>query len=89
MTNPILIKKNAIYAYATEIKEKGLALVVLDINKDDISGIRLLLSGNENFIMKESILLNEIDAQNLLYMETLPKFVIKELKQTYKKNLNL
>lgn len=81
------IEKNGIYAYTEQIKEKGLAIAVLDHNTEKVEGLRMLLDKAENFSMSYDAFCIECDKGFLAFVEILPKFVIKDLKKIYAANL--
>ena len=83
------IKKNAIYAVYgnSKIVEKGMALVVLDISEDDVHGLGVGIITPKNFKINKEQFLNEIEKGTYLFVEVLPKFVVKEMKGIYKNNL--
>jgi hypothetical protein len=70
----------------------GLSLLVLEEDKFEVSGIRLLPNGNENFIchidnfeklLHEGMIEEIVDEEN----GKIPKYIITIFKKQYKKNL--
>tara|TARA_R110000868_G_scaffold399978_1_gene674046 strand:- start:479 stop:760 length:282 start_codon:yes stop_codon:yes gene_type:complete len=84
------IEKNGIYAiygHADGIAKKGYAIVVLKIENDSVEGIRVGMDRPTNFKMSKDEFYKDMDENTLLFVEVLPKFVIKEMKGIYKINL--
>lgn len=84
----IVTEKNSIYAYTKNINDKGLALAVLDIDSKDVVGVQLLLNDTaKNFSITYNNFCEDQEKDILVFVEKLPKFVVKDLKKIYKANL--
>lgn len=79
------VKLYAIYSYVKDFQE-GLSLIVLQ-DTPKVEGVKLLLSGNCNFSMDKSHFLALLDSGAIVFMEQLPKFVIKDMKTIFNNNL--
>jgi hypothetical protein len=83
----VKIEKNGMYGFRKNLEQHGVSLVVLEIEGEEVRGMRLLLKGNENFVMKKDAIYSLIDRDMLRFIEILPGFVIKDVKKGYLNNL--
>lgn len=81
------IEKNGMYGFRKNLEECGVSLIVLDIDGDDVKGLRLLLNGNRNFSMPKDTFYGMLDSDTLRFIEILPGFVVKDVKKGYQNNL--
>jgi hypothetical protein len=69
-------------------QEHGIAFVVINESEKEVSGIRLLTDGNENFDCSVADFESMIERKVISEIEKLPKFVLTSFKKQYQSNLN-
>lgn len=69
-------------------QEHGIAFVVINESDGEVSGIRLLTDGNENFNCSVDDFESMIERKVISEIEKLPKFVLTSFKKQYNNNLN-
>ena len=77
---------NQFYAMmpTTDISGLGVALIVLDQNKKNIKGMKILANGNlQKFDISHKLFQELIDNQRIELVETAPDDVVEEMKQIY------
>lgn len=79
------VKLYASYSYVKDFQD-GLSLIVLK-DTPKVEGVKLLLNGNCNFSIDKSDFLAMLDSESIVFMEQLPKFVIKDMKNIFINNL--
>lgn len=81
--NVLHIETGAYYVYTKNLKE-GLGLLIMEIDKKYIGGLKLKIDGVEKFYLSKNDF-ETLLAYNLIeYAETVPKDVYKEMNLTYK-----
>lgn len=80
----ILIQKYGFYAYLRGL-EKGLGIIVLDVNETEIKGIKIGVGKSEKISLKKNIFESLISYDYIEFVELLPKKVWKEFLKIYEK----
>lgn len=79
------IKKYGFYVYTKNLSENGLGIIIFEENDKIVSGLKLIVDGNEKFEMTrqsfESLIIYDI----INFIELLPKTVWKSFYKIYKK----
>jgi hypothetical protein len=79
------IKKYGFYVYTKNLAEYGLGLIIFEENNEIVSGIKLIVGGNEKFEMTRQSFESLIIYDVVNFIELLPKTVWKSFYKIYKK----
>jgi len=69
-----------------KLSERGLSIVILTETDDIVEGVKLFANGNANFSLTKKELSDLISTKELVFIEKLPKFVVKVMQETHKNN---
>lgn len=82
---------NCAYGYTLHLdhclRTDGISLVVLEETKTEYKGIKIFMDKTENFCISKDAFNDDIKSKKIVFIEKLPKFVLKELQSAYRKGL--
>lgn len=85
--------KTAVYGFTInpneKISKRGVSLIVVNETPTHLAGVRLLFTGNTNFSMHREEFEKLVASKELVFIEFLPKFVFKTMKQIFNNNFQL
>lgn len=69
-----------------DIHQRGVGLICLEENNDNVDGVKLLIDGNINFSLPKPQIDKLIKSKDLIFIEILPSNIVQEMHAVYQNN---
>ena len=82
--------KNVAYGITVNLNEdihqRGVGLICLNDNGDNVEGVKLLIDGNKNFSLPKTEIDKLIKSEDLVFIEMLPSNIVQEMHLVFENN---
>ena len=82
--------KNVAYGITVNLNEdihqRGVGLICLEENNDNVEGVKLLIDGNINFSIPKKELDKRIKNKDIIFIEMLPANIVQEMHVVFENN---